>query len=108
MIAIPKADPGHVTFNDVPATTKAYDTVEKARHWLQQAQKVSGTLRHQAICGGMGALRRTIEEAVVKRLFKGIVPRWSDRVIVTGLGRVAWDDALADDLVDMYEELSAN
>lgn len=55
----------------------------------------------------MGALRRTIEETVVKRLFKGIVPRWSDRVIVTKLRTVAWDNALADDFVDMYEELSA-
>jgi hypothetical protein len=99
--------PGHVTLNDVPATSKAYDTSEKARQWLAQAQKVSGTPRHHAICGGMGALRRTIEETVVKRLFKGIVPRWSDRVIVTKLKTIAWDNALADELVDMYEELSA-
>ena len=99
--------PGHVTLNDVPATSKAYDTVEKARQWFAQAQKLSGTPRHSAICGGMGALRRTIEETVVKRLFKGIVPRWSDRVIVTKLRTVAWDNALADDFVDMYEELSA-
>ncbi len=99
--------PGHVTLNDVPATSKAYDTAEKARQWLAQAQKLSGTPRHAAICSGMGSLRRTIEETVVKRLFKGIVPRWSDRVIVTKLRTVAWDNALADDFVDMYEELSA-
>jgi hypothetical protein len=99
--------PGHVTLNDVPATSKAYDTVEKARQWQAQAQRLSGTPRHDAIRGGMGALRRTIEETVVKRLFKGTVPRWSDRVIVTKLKTVAWDDALADELVDMYEELSA-
>jgi len=98
--------PGHVIFNDVPATSKAYDTLEKARHWLRQAQMLSGTPRHQAICGGMGALRRTIEEAVVKKLFKGIVPRWEDRVLVTKLRTVAWDNALADDFVDMYEDLS--
>jgi hypothetical protein len=99
--------PGHVTLNDVPATSKAYDTAEKARQWLAQAQKVSGTPRHAAICSGMGALRRTIEETVVKRLFKGIVPRWSDRVIVTKLRTIAWDNALADNFVGMYEELSA-
>lgn len=99
--------PGHVTLNDVPATSKAYDTVEKARQWLAQAQKLSGTPRHAAICSGMGALRRTIEETVVKRLFKGIVPRWSDRVIVTKLRTVSWDNSLADSFVDMYEDLSA-
>ena len=101
----PPSDEG--TKCSIPSTSKAYDTVEKARQWFAQAQKLSGTPRHSAICGGMGALRRTIEETVVKRLFKGIVPRWSDRVIVTKLRTVAWDNALADDFVDMYEELSA-
>jgi hypothetical protein len=47
-----------------------------------------------------------IEETVIKKLFNGVVPRWSDRVIVTGLRKVAWDDALVEELVDVYEELS--
>src|SRR5208337_1109189 len=59
-----------------------------------------------AICTGMGALRRTIEEAVVKRLLKNVVPRWNDRVIVTGLRNVAWDDGLVEELCVIYEELS--
>jgi len=28
----------------------------------------------------------------------GVVPRWSDRVNVTGLKNVAWDQGLVDDL----------
>lgn len=99
--------PGNVTLDDVPATSKAYDTVDRARICLAEARKCTGTARHDAICRGMGALRRSIEEAVVKKLFKGIVPRWSDRVIVTKLRTVAWDNGLADELVDKYEELSA-
>jgi hypothetical protein len=99
--------PGHVALHDAPATSKDYDTADKAKAYLAQAQKLSGTERHTAICAGMGALRRTLEETVVKRLFKGIVPRWSDRVIVTALRRVAWEDRLVDDLVDEYEALSA-
>jgi hypothetical protein len=55
----------------------------------------------------MAALRRTIEETVVKRLLKGVVPRWSDRVIVTGLKKIAWDERLADEFVAKYEELSS-
>jgi hypothetical protein len=42
-----------------------------------------------------------------KRLLKGVVPRWSDRVIVTGLRNIAWDDGLAETMCEMYEELSA-
>jgi hypothetical protein len=99
--------PGQVGLHDAPATSKDYDTTDKAKACLAEAKKASGTARHMAICAGMGALRRTLEETVVKRLFKGIVPRWSDRVIVTSLRKVAWENHLVDELVDEYEGLSA-
>jgi energy-coupling factor transporter ATP-binding protein EcfA2 len=98
--------PGHVTLSDVPATSKAYDTTERARQFFSTAQSNSGRARHDAICSGMGALRRTIEETIAKKLFKDVVPRWNDRVIVTGLRKVAWDDGLAEELVTVYEDLS--
>lgn len=100
-------NPGQITLNDAPATSKVYDTAERARQCLAEAQKLSGRPRHDAICKGMGALRRTIEEAVVKRLLKNVVPRWSDRVIVTGLRNIAWDDGLVEQMCQFYEELSA-
>lgn len=100
-------NPGQITLNDAPATSKAYDTTERAKQCLAEAQTHSGRIRHDAICKGMAALRRTIEECVVKRLLKGVVPRWSDRVIVTGLRNVAWDDSLVEKMCEMYEELSA-
>lgn len=100
-------EPGQITLNDVPATSKAYDTAERARRYLSEAKASTGTVRRDAIVKGMGALRRTIEETVVKKLFKLVVPRWEDRVIVTALRKVTWDTALVDEMVDMYEELSA-
>ena len=54
----------------------------------------------------MSARRRTIEEAVVKKLFKGVVPRWQDRVIVTALRKVEWNSADVDEMIEMYENLS--
>jgi hypothetical protein len=99
--------PGQITLNDVPATSKAYDTAERARWFFVEAQRATGTVRHDAIVKGMGALRRTIEEMVVKKLLKDVVPRWSDRVIVTALRKVAWDNSLVDEMVDMYEKLSS-
>ncbi|WP_027555926.1 AAA family ATPase [Bradyrhizobium sp. Cp5.3] len=89
-------NPGQITLNDAPATSKAYDTSERAKQCVAEAQSPSGRARHDAICKGMAALRRTVEETVVKRLLKGVVPRWSDRVIVTGLRNIAWDDALVE------------
>lgn len=98
--------PGQITLNDAPATSKRYDTVERARECLAEAKATNGSASHAAVTQGMGALRRTIEETVVKRLLKGIVPRWQDRVIVTGLKKVHWDTELVDEMVQMYEDLS--
>jgi recombinational DNA repair ATPase RecF len=99
--------PGRVKLNDAPVTSKAYDSTERAKTCLAEAKKLAGTAQHEKIMLGLGALRRTIEETIVKRLFKGVVPRWSDRVVVTALRKVDWDSGLADALVDEFEALSA-
>jgi hypothetical protein len=98
--------PGQITLNDVPATSKAYDTAERAKQFLVEAKACSGTAQRDAICKGMGALRRTVEETVAKKLFKNVIPRWNDRVIVTGLRNISWDDALVEELCVVYEDLS--
>jgi AAA domain len=99
--------PGHISLNDAPTTSKNYDTTERAKQCKAEAQKLAGRPRHDAICKGMGALRRTIEETIAKRFLKGVIPRWGDRVIVTGLRKIAWDDTLAEQLCSIFEELSA-
>lgn len=98
--------PGIIALDDAPTTSKSYDTTERAKLRLKEAKGLIGTPQQDAIVKGMEALRRTIEETVVKRLFKGAVPRWQDRVIVTKLTAINWDNALIDELVEMYEELS--
>jgi hypothetical protein len=98
--------PGYVARDDAPTTSKTYDTTQRAKEFLTRARKAAGTEQQDLLEAGMSALRRTIEEIVVKRLLKGVVPRWSDRIIVTKLREVRWDDAACDDLVDMFEELS--
>ena len=64
--------------------------------------------RCDAIRKGMGARRRTIEETMAKRLFKGAVPRWEERIIVTKLPTINWDNSLADELCTTFEELSGH
>ncbi len=55
----------------------------------------------------MSELRRTVEEIIPHYLLKQVVNRWTDRIIVTSLKRVNWDEGLIDDIVSAYEELSA-
>jgi energy-coupling factor transporter ATP-binding protein EcfA2 len=98
--------PGHVTVGDAPVTMKVYDTTEKAKKHLAAAKAVSGSAQVEQIRSGMGALRRTIEEMVVKRLFKDAVPRWSDQVRVTTLRVINWDNAEVEKICALFEDLS--
>lgn len=99
--------PGYVVRDDAPTTSKTYDSTQRAKDWLAKAKSTAGTAQQDALEAGMSALRRTIEETVVKKLFKGAIPRWSDRIIVTKLREVQWDEAACDGLVEVFEELSA-
>jgi hypothetical protein len=98
--------PGVITLNDCPALSKDYDSPSRARSHLDKANAARGSERERAVRDGMGDLRRVVEEIVAKKLLKDVVPRWNDRVIVTALPKINWDNALADQFVSIYEHLS--
>lgn len=102
-----KGRPGQVSLDDCPAATPQYRNTQKARATLAKAKSALGSIRWQLIQRGMGELRRTIEEIVPHFLFKQVVTRWTDRIIVTGLKKVKWDDSLIDEIIRTYEGISA-
>jgi hypothetical protein len=55
----------------------------------------------------MGELRRTVEEIVPYFFLKQVVNRWSDRIMVTALKRIDWNDGLVTDLIGVSEDISA-
>jgi hypothetical protein len=99
--------PGQVSLDDCPATTPQYRDTKKAEKTLADAKAEAGSKRVKLIQRGMGELRRTVEEIIPHFLLKQVVNRWSDRVIVTGLRKVNWDEILVADIVAAYEDLSA-
>ncbi len=99
--------PGHVSLDDCPATTPQYRTTEKAKKTLAEAKAAAGSRRLRLIQRGMGELRRTVEEIVPHFFLKQVVNRWSDRIMVTALKRIDWNDGLVADLIKVYEEISA-
>lgn len=99
--------PGHVALGDSPVTSKHYENTDRAEQALAEAQGANGTQREDAIRKGMAALRTTLEETVVRRLFKDVVPRWSDQVRVTTLRKVNWDNSKAEEICVLYEDLSS-
>ncbi len=101
-----KGQPGHVAHGDAPATIRIHDTTARAEQALKDAEGLSGSAREDAIRRGMGALRRTLEETVVRKLFKDAVPRWSDQVRVTTLRKINWDNAKVEEIAELYEDLS--
>ena len=99
--------PGQISLDDCPATTPQYRNTRKAQKTLTEAKAAAGSARTKLIQRGMGELRRTVEEIIPHHLLKQVVNRWSDRIIVTGLKKVNWDDGLVADIISAYEDLSA-
>jgi len=99
--------PGQISLDDCPASTPQYRNTEKAKRTLAEAKAAAGSARVKLIQRGMGELRRTVEEIIPHYLLKQVVNRWTDRIIVTGLRKVNWDDGLIADIIAVYEELSA-
>jgi energy-coupling factor transporter ATP-binding protein EcfA2 len=101
-------EPGQVSLNDCPTSVRQYRTTAVAAKTLEEAKKAAGAERLRLVQRGMAELRRTVEEIVAQSLFKEVVSRWSDRVIVTKLKKINWDNALADEIVRSFEELSGH
>ncbi|MBR1129488.1 AAA family ATPase [Bradyrhizobium iriomotense] len=99
--------PGMVSLNDGPTTTPQYRNTGFAEDSLAKAKVSIGSAQERLVRQGAGQLRRTVEEIVPQYLFKEVVRRWTDRVMVTALKRVAWDNSLVDDLVELFEACSA-
>lgn len=99
--------PGQISLDDCPATTPHYRNTQKAQKTLAEAKAAAGSARVKLIQRGIAELRRTVEEIIPHYLLKQVVNRWTDRIIVTGLKKVNWDDGLIADIVSTYEELSA-
>lgn len=102
-----QGNPGQISLDDCPATTPQYRNTRKAKKTLAEAKEAAGSTRVKLVQRGMGELRRTIEEIIPHHLLKQVVNRWTDRIIVTGLKKVHWDDGLIADIMGSYEELSA-
>lgn len=103
----PDDRPGLVTLNDGPTTTPQYRSPKFAEETLAKAKLASGSNQERLIREGAGQLRRTVEEMVPEYLLKRVVQRWSDRIMVTALKKVGWDNALADEIIALFEECSA-
>jgi hypothetical protein len=98
--------PGLVSLNDGPPTTPQYRNTSFAEDSLASAKVASGSEQERLVRQGAGQLRRTVEEIGPQYLFKEVVRRWTDRVMVTALKSVNWDNALVDELVEIFEACS--
>ena len=99
--------PGIVSANDGPTTTPQYRSTNFAEDSLAKAKVAAGSEQERFVRRGAGQLRRTVEEIIPQYLFKEVVRRWTDRVMVTALKKVSWDNALVDELVEVFEACSA-
>jgi hypothetical protein len=98
--------PGYVRLNDSPAGSKEFRTTQRARTSLQKARDAVGSERISILRRGMGELRRTVEEIVQFHVFKEVVARWRENIMVTKLKTIAWDNAAIDEIDAIFADLS--
>lgn len=98
--------PGDVALGDCPDTDKTYKTTQRAKDALARAKALTGKERATAIINGMGELRTTLEITVANRLLKETVRRWKEQIHVTALRNINWDNAKAEEICSLYEDLS--
>lgn len=98
--------PGCVAVDDTPANSRVYRKTTKAKEFLQRAKQASGRDRVDFVRSSAGALRRTVEEAVMLHLFKDTVRRWDEQVRLGALIKISWSDALADEIVALQDDTS--
>jgi hypothetical protein len=53
-----------------------------------------------------GQLRRILEEIVPEYLFKDVVARYRENLMLTKVKQISWDNAVADKIDALFEELS--
>ena len=98
--------PGKVKLDDSPAGTKSYRDTKLAEATIKKAEALGGEERVSALRHAAGQLRRTLEEIVPLYLLKGVVERWRENLMITKLPAIHWDNAIADEIISIFEELS--
>ncbi len=98
--------PGHVLNNESPANSNTYRSTERAKDFLDRAKKNVGREKVDCIRQGAGALRKTIEEAVIQHLFKGVVRRWNEDVRLGRISAINWSDEIVEEVGCLFEETS--
>jgi energy-coupling factor transporter ATP-binding protein EcfA2 len=97
---------GRVKLNDCPAESPEYRSTKLGRASIEKAKKISGSEAVLMLRQAAGQLRRTIEEVVQEYLFKDVIARWRENLMVTKVKLINWDNAVADEIDSLFAELS--
>ncbi|RWP01364.1 MAG: hypothetical protein EOQ98_06655 [Mesorhizobium sp.] len=98
--------PGHVKLDECPAGSDAYKTPQRAKESLAKARKAIGQTRVDNVRAGASALRQTLEEIIIRDVFKGTVKRWDEQVKIGNLKDIAWTNEVVDEICLLQEDIS--
>ena len=98
--------PGIVALDECPANSKAYRTTHRAKELLAKAKKSHGQEQVDKVRAGAAALRNTLEEIVIRELFKGTVQRWDEQIRLGSVTSIVWSDDIADEISALQDDIS--
>ncbi|MBI3846685.1 MAG: AAA family ATPase [Planctomycetes bacterium] len=100
-------NPGAVSANDGPMTSKIYKNAEYARSQAKEAKNAVGTARIQPLRRGFGAIRTCLEHLVLASMLKDLVSPYRRHVKMTLLEEITWRPDVACDVSRLYQDVSA-
>ena len=99
--------PGYVSIDNSPAIDRSFRRPTKAQQLFERAKdEPDFSERERLLKDGFSSLRTCYEAFIVYEVFNEVVQRFSERISFGRLGSIVWDEAIVQEAMDKYEDLS--
>ncbi len=99
--------PGYVSIDNSPAIDRSFRKPTKAQQLFERTKdEPDFSERERLLKDGFSSLRTCYEAFIVYEVFNEVVQRFSERISFGRLAGIVWDEAIVQDAMDKYEDLS--
>jgi hypothetical protein len=99
--------PGYVSIDNSPAIDRSFRKPTKAQHLFERAKdELDFSERERLLKDGFSSLRTCYEAFIVYDVFNEVVQRFSERISFGRLVDIVWDEAIVQEAMNKYEDLS--
>jgi hypothetical protein len=97
--------PGYVFLHNSPVSEHQYKDASIAHDYYAKAAKAAPGEAESLLKSGFGALRTSYEVFVAAKLLGGVVRRFEERINMTNLKALSWDESIVKGAIERYEQI---